>query len=71
MQYAENFVLSAIAPETMVAVVAQKTRLNTKVDAAVKSPLEGLAMKSLKWVNRSIFGRPINPNRESSPIMMV
>ena len=31
-QYAENFVLSAIAPDTMVAAVAQNTRLNTKLD---------------------------------------
>ena len=31
-QYERNFVLSAIAPETMVAVVAQNTRLNTKFD---------------------------------------
>ena len=29
-QYVLNFVLSAIAPETIVAVVAQKTRLKTK-----------------------------------------
>ena len=32
MQYAENFVLSAMAPDTMVAAVAQNTRLNTKLD---------------------------------------
>ena len=31
-QYDKNLVLSAIAPETMVAVVAQNTRLNTKFD---------------------------------------
>ena len=29
-QYEINFVLSAIAPETIVAVVAQNTKLNTK-----------------------------------------
>ena len=32
IQYAENLVLSAMAPDTMVAAVAQNTRLNTKLD---------------------------------------
>lgn len=32
LQYERNLVLSAIAPETMVAVVAQNTRLNTKFE---------------------------------------
>ncbi len=31
-QYEMNFVLSAMAPETIVAVVAQNTRLNTKFE---------------------------------------
>ena len=31
-QYDKNLVLSAIDPETIVAVVAQKTKLNTKFD---------------------------------------
>lgn len=31
-QYDKNLVLSAIAPETIVAVVAQNTRLNTKFE---------------------------------------
>jgi hypothetical protein len=32
MQYAENFVRSAMAPDTIVAVVAQNTRLNTNAE---------------------------------------
>ena len=50
-------VRSAMAPETMVAVVAQKTRLNTKLE---KSKLSYA-------VNRSKPGLPMNPSR-SSPI---
>ena len=34
-----NFVLSAIAPDTMVAVVAQNTKLNTKLDQSVDAKL--------------------------------
>ena len=70
MQYAENLVRSAIAPETMVAVVAQKTRLKTKVEAAV-NPSAGLAMKALKFAHSSMLGRPMRPNRVSSPIIRV
>ena len=71
MQYAENFVRSAIAPDTIVAVVAQNTRLKTKVDAPVNEPSAGLAINSLKFVKRSMFGKPINPNNVSSPIIIV
>ena len=53
----------------MVAVVAQKTRLKTNVEAPVKLPSAGEAMNSLKWVNRSMFGRPIKPKSASSPII--
>ena len=55
----------------MVAVVAQNTRLNTNVDAPVKVPSPGLVMNSLKCVNISRFGRPISPNKVSSPIISV
>ena len=50
-------VRSAIAPETIVAVVAQNTRLKTKLEKS----------NSAYDVNRSNPGFPINPNR-SSPI---
>ena len=70
MQYDENFVRSAIAPETIVAVVAQNTRLNTKYEAAVK-PSSGEAINSLKLVKRSKLGRPIKPKRVSSPMRSV
>ena len=35
IQYEMNFVLSAIAPETIVAAVAQNTKLNVKLDQFV------------------------------------
>ena len=68
MQYDKNFVLSAIEPETIVAAVAQKTRLKTKVDAPVKStPFPVINAENL--ANKSIFGMPITPNSASSPII--
>ena len=51
IQYDENFVLSAIAPETIVAVVAQKTKLNTKFEKE----------NVLYFEKISKPGRPINP----------
>ena len=54
-----NFVLSAIAPETIVAAVAQNTILNTKLCHG----------NSAKFVNKSRFGRPIRPKNASSPII--
>jgi hypothetical protein len=66
MQYDKNFVLSAIEPETIVAAVAQNTRLNTKVDAAVK-PSAGLSMKAANLANKSRFGIPTRPKNASSP----
>ena len=60
-----------MAPETMVAVVAQNTRLKTKVEAPVKLPSAGLAIKALKFANKSMFGRPTKPNKVSSPIIKV
>ncbi len=59
-----------MAPETIVAVVAQKTRLKTKKLASVY-PSAGEAMNSLKWRKRSRFGLPMSPKRVSSPIMSV
>ena len=55
-------VRSAIAPETMVAVVARKTKLKTKAADPVKPP-EGLVIKDLKSVHISRRGIPANPQR--------
>ena len=52
MQYDKNLVLSAIEPETIVAAVAQKTRLKTKVEAAVK-PSAGLSINDVNLANKS------------------
>ena len=52
-QYAENRVLSAMAPETMVAAVAQKTSWKTKEDQS----------KPSKSVNIPQSGTPIRPSR--------
>ena len=68
MQYDKNLVLSAIEPETIVAAVAQNTKLKTNVDAMVK-PSAGLSMKVANLANKSILGIPTNPNKASSPII--
>ena len=56
MQYARNFVLSAIAPDTIVAAVAQNTRLNTN-DGALPS-----LRNDPKSVRISRFGTPNIPS---------
>ena len=53
-----NFVRSAIAPETIVAAVAQNTKLNTN---------SAHLLKSESWVRTSRFGTPISPKNVSSP----
>ena len=51
MQYVENFVRSAIAPETIVAAVAQNTSWNTKL----------FQSKFAQSVNILRLGIPIKP----------
>ena len=68
MQYDKNFVLSAMDPETIVAAVAQNTRLKTNVEAAVK-PSAGLSINAANFANKSKLGIPIRPNKASSPII--
>ena len=51
MQYIENFVRSAMAPETMVAAVAQNTSWKKKL----------LQSNAAKEVNMSYSGTPMNP----------
>ena len=58
-QYAENFVRSAIAPDTMVAAVAQKTSWNTKEDQ----------LKPSKSRNMPHSGFPMSPMDPCSPII--
>ena len=55
-------------PETIVAAVAQKTKLKTNVEAPV-NPSAGASMNLAKFANKSMFGMPIKPKRASSPIM--
>lgn len=55
-----NRVLSAIAPDTIVAAVAQNTRLKTKLEAFSATNFE-------KSVNNPIVGTPINPPAASCP----
>lgn len=54
----EAFDRSAIAPDTIVAVVAQNTRLKKKLDQSYVA----------KFVMKSTFGTPMSPNSASSPI---
>ena len=56
-------------PDTIVAVVAQNTRLNTNVEASVNDPSAPSAINPPKFVNRSQLGIPIRPPKASVPII--
>ena len=62
-QYAINLVLSAMAPETIVAAVAQNTRLNTN---ELASPFS-FVTKAFQLVRMSRLGTPQKPAALSMP----